>query len=151
MKVISPIVGAGICSWVGDGAWSDELILYCRYMFRSWCREFWIWISNTAIFSMLMEIAGLGVQVRRTVNLRQWRRRGICTGAGYETCCGSVLRVCLSEKGCVWRRFVWICVFACVYLFVCDSVYAGVCESLSIEVSDVVNVTGAWFWIVFNW
>ena len=28
--------------------------------------------------------------VSRTVNLRQWRRRGICTGAGYETCRGSI-------------------------------------------------------------
>ena len=37
------------------------------------------------------------------------------------------------------------CVFACAYLFVCDSVYAGVCESLSIEASDVVNVTGRGF------
>ena len=35
----------------------------------------------------------------------------------------------------------------CICLFVCDSVYAGVCvcKSLSIEASDVVNVTGAWF------
>ena len=77
----------------------------------------------TAIFSMLMEIISQGVQVPRTVNLRQWRR--LCTGAGnlsrfYFVC----VRMGVYEEGSC--EYVCSRVRLCICLFVSDSVYAGV-------------------------
>ena len=67
------------------------------------------------------------------------------------TCCGSVLRVlewvCMKKvrvNMCV-RVCVCVCVFVCLCVTLCMWVCVSLCESLSIEVSDVVNVTGAWF------
>ena len=50
--------------------------------------------------------------------------------------CMKKVRVNMCVRVCVWV-FVCLCVTLCMR--VC------VCESLSIEASDVVNVTGAWF------
>ena len=67
-------------------------------------------------FSWLMEFVGLGVQVSRTENLRQWRRRGICIGAGYKNL-SRFYFVCVREceNGCV-------CVYECAFVWFIECV-----------------------------
>ena len=75
---------------------------------------------------MSMEFVCLGVQVPRTVNLRQWRRWGKVQGIGYETCHGSVL--------CVLER---VCVIECVRVCLCGKCDRDVVFEL-IDVSHAV-------------
>ena len=80
-------------------------------------------------FSWLMEFVGLGVQVSRTENLRQWRRRGICTGYKnlsrfYFVC----VREC--ENGCV-------CVYECDSLSVLKSVCRDMVNGVVFSIDTV--------------
>ena len=87
---------------------------------------------------MLMKIVSLGVQVPRTVNLRQWRR--LCTGAGnLLRFCFACVRMGVYEEG----SCEYVCSRVCICL--CVTLCMRVCVCLSIEVSDVVNVTGRGF------
>ena len=80
-------------------------------------------------FSWLMEFVGLGVQVSRTENLRQWRRRGI--GAGYKNL-SRFYFVCVREceNGCV-------CVYECGSLSVLKSVCRDMVNGVVFSIDTV--------------